>query len=125
MKSNTQLLPGFALLAGQTGGEAEGNIPPHAGAAAAGGEVSQAHRVRAGEREAQAHRLHEQERRLHQPAGAGAREVTCTDTAHLWVPAISWLARRRGQAQSTRWSTKAREGNSGDSHRKRRRIQYG
>lgn len=38
--------------------------------------MSQAHGVRAGEREAQAHRLHEQERRLHQPAGAGAGEVT-------------------------------------------------
>lgn len=45
VKSNTKLFPGFAPLAGQTGGEAEGNIPPHAGAAAAGGEVSQAHRV--------------------------------------------------------------------------------
>lgn len=33
------------------------------------------HGVRAGEREAQAHGLHEQERRLHQPAGAGAGEV--------------------------------------------------
>lgn len=55
VESGTKLFPGFAPLAGQTGGEAEGNIPPHAGAAAAGREVSQAHRVRAGEREAQAH----------------------------------------------------------------------
>ena len=66
----------FASSAGQTWGKTEGNLPAHARAAAAGREVSPAHGVRAGEREAQAHRLHEQERRLHQPAGAGAGEVT-------------------------------------------------
>lgn len=86
---NIKLLPVFVYPAGQTWGETEGNVPAHARAAAPGGEVSPAHSVRVREREAQAHWLHEQERRLHQPAGAGAGEVTCTHaTGRTEMPAI-------------------------------------
>ena len=76
MKSNIKPFPMLAYSAGQTRGKAEGNLPAHARAAASGWKVSPAHGVRAGEREAQTHGLHEQERRFHQPAGAGAGEVT-------------------------------------------------
>lgn len=61
--------------AGPPGAETEGDVPTDAGAAAAGWEVSPPHRDGAGQGETQAHGLHEQEWRLHQPAGAGAREV--------------------------------------------------
>lgn len=60
---------------GLSGGKTEGDVQTDAGAAAAGREMSPPHRHGAGQRETQAHRLHEQERRLHQPAGAGEGEV--------------------------------------------------
>lgn len=62
--------------AGQAGGQAEGNVPPDAGAAADGGAGAQAGAVQAGGREEEPRRVHEEERRVHQPAGAGAREVS-------------------------------------------------
>lgn len=62
--------------AGQAGGEAEGDAQTDAGAAADGGAVAQTGAVQAGGREEEPRRVHEEERRVHQPAGAGAREVS-------------------------------------------------
>lgn len=63
-------------LVGPSGGQTEGYVQTDAGAAAAGWEMPPPHRHGAGQREAKAHRLHQQEWRLHQPAGAGEREVS-------------------------------------------------
>lgn len=65
-----------ALTAGQAGGEAERDVPADAGAAADGGAVAQAGAVQAGGREEEPRRVHEEERRVHQPAGEGTREVS-------------------------------------------------
>lgn len=62
--------------AGQVSGEAEGDAPADAGAAADGGAVAQTGPVQAGGREEEPRTVHEEERRVHQPAGAGAREVS-------------------------------------------------
>lgn len=89
IKWTTKLSPLFVYPAGQTWGKTEGNVPADARAAAAGREVSSTDGVRAREREAQTHRLHEQEWRLHQPAGAGAGEVMCTQAMRRTeIPAI-------------------------------------
>ena len=61
--------------AGAPAGEAQGDVQEDAGSAAARREVPPPHRPRAGHGEAQARGLHEQERRLHQPPGAGERKV--------------------------------------------------
>lgn len=62
--------------AGQASGEAEGDTPADAGAAVDGGAVAQTGPVQAGGREEEPRRVHEEERRVHKPAGAGAREVS-------------------------------------------------
>lgn len=61
--------------AGAPAGEAQRDVQEDAGTAPDGGEVPPSHRARAGHGETQTRRLHEQERRLHQPSGAGEREV--------------------------------------------------
>lgn len=61
--------------AGSSAGEAQGHVRADAGPVAARRKVPPSHRSGAGHGETQARRLHEQERRLHQPPGAGEREV--------------------------------------------------
>lgn len=67
-----------STAAGQAGGEAAGDAPADAGAAADGGAGAQADALQAGGREEEPRRVHEEERRVHQPAGAGAREVSAS-----------------------------------------------
>lgn len=62
--------------AGASAGEAQGDVPEDAGTAAARREVPPQNDPGAGLREEEARRLHEQERRLHQPPGAGAGTVS-------------------------------------------------
>ena len=80
--------------AGQAGGEAEGDPPADAGAAAAGGAGAQAGAVQTGGREEEPRRVHEEERRVHQPAGAGAREVRAKHTPPKQTLAPSVANRR-------------------------------
>lgn len=65
----------FAVSARASAGEAQGDVPADAGSAAIRRKVPPANDPRAGHREEEARRLHEQERRLHQPPGAGERKV--------------------------------------------------
>ncbi len=65
----------WPFSAGASAGEAQGDLQEDAGSAAARWKVPPPHRPRAGHREMQTRWLHEQERRLHQPSGAGKRKV--------------------------------------------------
>ncbi len=71
------------MSVGQACGEAAGNLQTDAGAAAAGGASSQTFASSAAGREEEPQRLHEEERRVHQPAGAGEREVRVDQTTSL------------------------------------------